>query len=57
MVVENIEGKRLLGRFRSRWEDNIIIYLKEIRCEGVDWIHLAQDKVWRHCLVKKRGIY
>jgi hypothetical protein len=27
-----------------RWEDNIKEYMKEIRCEGVDWIILAQDR-------------
>jgi hypothetical protein len=26
------------------WEDNIRIDLREIRWEGVDWIHLAQDR-------------
>jgi len=28
----------------SKWEDNIRINLKEIRWEGVDWMHLAQDR-------------
>jgi len=27
-----------------RWEDNIKINLKGIRYDGVDWIHLAQDR-------------
>jgi hypothetical protein len=27
--------------FGCRWEDNIKIGLKEIACEGVDWIPLA----------------
>jgi hypothetical protein len=27
-----------------RWEDNIKMYLREIRWEVVDWIHLAQDR-------------
>jgi hypothetical protein len=34
---------RPLGRWHG-WEHNIKIDLKEIGCEGVDWIHLAQDK-------------
>jgi len=38
------EGKRPLGRTRHRWEDNIKMYLTEIGWEGVDWIHLAQDR-------------
>jgi len=27
-----------------RWEDNIIINLKEIVLEGMDWICVAQDR-------------
>jgi hypothetical protein len=27
-----------------RWEDNIRMDLGEIGFEGVDWIHLAQDR-------------
>ena len=38
------EGKRPLGRPRHRWEDNIKMDLQEVRCEGVDWIELAQDR-------------
>jgi hypothetical protein len=30
------EGKRPRGRPRLRWEDNTIMDLKEIGCEGVD---------------------
>jgi hypothetical protein len=33
---------------RPRWEDNIKKVLMEIGWEGVDWIHLAQDRDrWR----------
>jgi hypothetical protein len=32
------EGKRLLGRMRHRWEDNIRMDLKEIEWRGVDWL-------------------
>jgi hypothetical protein len=38
------EGKRPLGRCRSRCEDNINMNLREIRLEGMDWINLAHDK-------------
>jgi len=38
------EGNRALGRRRRRWEDNIRMDLMEIVWEGVDWIHLAQDR-------------
>jgi hypothetical protein len=38
------EGKRSLGRQRRRWVDNIIIDLREIGWDGMDWIDLAQDR-------------
>jgi hypothetical protein len=42
------EGKRPLGSHRRRREDNIRMDLREIRWEGVDWMHLAQDRdQWR----------
>jgi hypothetical protein len=37
------ERKRPLGRPRRRWEDNIID-LRETGCEGLDCVHLAQDR-------------
>jgi hypothetical protein len=43
ILVGKPEGKRTLGRSRYRWEDKIM-NLKDIVCEGVDWIHLAQDR-------------
>jgi hypothetical protein len=42
-LVENPEGKMPLGRPRCRWEDIIKMDLQEARCEGMDWIGLAQD--------------
>jgi hypothetical protein len=38
------EGKKPLERPMRRWEDNIRMYLSEIVWEGVDRIHLAQDR-------------
>jgi hypothetical protein len=38
------EGKRPFGRSRRRWDDNIRMDRREIGWEGVDWIHLAQDR-------------
>jgi len=29
----------------GRWKDNITMDLREIRWKGVDWIHLAHDRV------------
>jgi hypothetical protein len=42
-LSENLKG-RDLRRPWCRWEDNIRIYVKEIWWEGVDCMHLAQDK-------------
>jgi hypothetical protein len=44
ILIERPDGKRRLGRSRHRWEDNIKMDLKEIECEDVDWIHLAQGR-------------
>jgi hypothetical protein len=33
--------KRLLGRPRHRWEDNIKIDIREVGWGGMDWIDLA----------------
>ena len=37
------EGKRPLGRPRSRWEYDIKMDLQEVGCGAVDWIELVQD--------------
>jgi hypothetical protein len=48
ILVGNPEGKRPLGRSRSRWVRNIKIDLEEIGWDGRDWIELAQDRdQWR----------
>jgi len=44
VLVGRPEGKRLLGRPRRRWEDKIKMELQEVRCVGMDWIDLAQDR-------------
>jgi hypothetical protein len=36
--------KRPFRRHECRWEDNIRMDIGEIGWEGVDWIHLAQDR-------------
>ena len=47
-LVGKPEGKRPLGRPRSRWVDNIRMDLQELGCGCVDWIGLAQDRDgWR----------
>jgi hypothetical protein len=48
ILVERPEGRRLLGRPRRRWEDNIKMDLQEIGWNGVAWIDMAQDRDrWR----------
>jgi hypothetical protein len=42
------KGKRPFGKHRYRWEDNIKMDLKEVVCEDLDRIHMAQDvDQWR----------
>jgi hypothetical protein len=42
LVGKPQEGKRPVGRPRRRWEDNIILDLREIGWGCVDWVHLSQ---------------
>jgi hypothetical protein len=47
-VSRKTEGRRLLGTFRGGWWKRIKVYLKERGYQGVDWIHMTQDKDrWR----------
>jgi hypothetical protein len=42
------EGKRLLGRPRRRWEDNIKMDFQEVGNGVMNWIKVAQDRDrWR----------
>jgi hypothetical protein len=43
ILVGKPEGKRLLGRPRHRWMNNIKIDLREIGWGIMDWIDMAQD--------------
>jgi hypothetical protein len=48
VLVGKPEGKKPLGRPRTRWEDNIKMDLQEVGCGGTDWIGLAQNRDrWR----------
>ena len=41
-------GKRLLGRPRHRWEDNIRMDLKKIVANSRNWLDPSQDRdYWR----------
>jgi hypothetical protein len=44
ILVGTPEGKRLLGRPRCGWEDNIKMDLRDVRWGVVDWFDLAQEK-------------
>jgi hypothetical protein len=51
VLVRRPEGKRPLGRPRSRREDNIKMDLREIGIYRAYWIQLAQYRVqWRACV-------
>jgi hypothetical protein len=42
------EGKKPLGRYKIRWEDNIKIDIQEGGCGAKDWIKMTQDRDrWR----------
>jgi len=48
VLVGKREGKRTLGRPRSRWEDNIKMDVQEVGCDGMYCIELAQERDrWR----------
>jgi hypothetical protein len=48
VFVRNSEVKRLLGRPRRRWVDNIEVDLAELGWDVMDLIGLAQDRgKWR----------
>ena len=44
VLVGKPEGKRLLGRPRRRWEDNIKMDLEEVERGCGDWLELAPDR-------------
>ena len=48
ILPNNPTGKRLLGRPRHRWEDNIMMDREEIGINAGNWVDSAQDrKYWR----------
>jgi hypothetical protein len=41
---ENLEGRKQNGRPKNTWKDNIKMDVRETGWEGVDWIHMTQDR-------------
>ena len=57
VLVGKPEGKRPLGRPRTRWEDNIKMDLQEVGGGCGDWMELAQDRDrWRALVGKVRNL-
>jgi hypothetical protein len=44
ILVGKLEGKRPLGRHRRRWENKFKMELRKRGLEGVNWIHLTQNR-------------
>jgi hypothetical protein len=44
ILLGKTEGKRPLRRRRCRWEDNFKMYLREVGCEGADWIQVIKKR-------------
>jgi hypothetical protein len=42
-LVGKLEGKRSLERLRSRWNEDIMMDLQEVKWRIMDWIDLGQD--------------
>jgi hypothetical protein len=51
MSVRKPDGRRAFGRPKRRWEDDNRTYVRETGFEGVDWIHVVQDRVYWRALV------
>jgi hypothetical protein len=48
ILAGKLKGNRPAGKPRHRWENNIKMDLREMRCGVMDWINLAQSRVqWR----------
>jgi hypothetical protein len=53
IVVGKPDGKRPVGESRRRGKDIIRMDLKEIGWDGMEWMHLAQDRDQWRSLVNK----
>jgi hypothetical protein len=60
ILVGKPEGKRLLGRPRRRWVDNIKMKLQGVGCEGTGFIWLkigSLGRLLRRAKKKRCGLY
>jgi hypothetical protein len=44
ILVGKPEGKKPMGKPRHGWVDNIKMDLRDIGCDGMDWVDVAQDR-------------
>jgi hypothetical protein len=51
ILVGKPEGNRSFRRNKRRSEDNVRMDLRKIRLEGMNWMHLAQDRDWWRAVV------
>jgi hypothetical protein len=51
VLVGKLKEKTSFRKPRYQWEDNIRMDLREIVWEGVDWMHLVQDRAQWWALV------
>jgi hypothetical protein len=47
----SLKGRDHWGRPRHIWEDNIMMYLRDIGFNGANWIQLSPDRVWWQAFV------
>ena len=45
ILIRKLVGKRRFVRYMHRWQNNIQIHFKELRCKEAAWIHFVQDFV------------
>ena len=51
IVTVKPTGKRSLGRFRCRWEDNVRKYLKETGINRRNWVDSARGRDYKGAVV------
>jgi hypothetical protein len=45
VLVGNLEKKKILGKNRYKWQNNIKIYPKEMGWKYLDWINLVCGRI------------